>query len=326
MAEPTATRISFRVPQEHDGDRLDRVLAAQIAGLSRSRARVLLDLGGVFVDRVRVKMAGRPLRAGQKVDAYIGGVLSRAASGVGHKARAREDAALPMPRQVYLDDDMVVIDKPASLISAPTPESDRGNARALLAAQLGEPIHVVHRLDLGTSGLMLYARSASANRALAETFRTHDLVREYLALLLGTVPWSEHTVSLPIEGRPARTHFARIEQCIVADAALPEIPAVTVTLVTCRLDTGRTHQIRLHARHLGTPVLGDRLHGVRTPSLLPPPPRLCLHATRLSLRHPRSGALLDFVSPLPADIADYLAALRAKSPRSGHVELEHEPR
>ncbi len=310
MAEPTATRIRFRVPSEQDGERLDRILAANVVGLSRSRARVLLDLGGVFVDRVRVKMAGRPLRAGQQVEAYIGGVLSRASAGVGQQARARDDAALPAPRLVHVDDDLVIIDKPAALISAPTPESDRGNARALLAAQLGEPIHVVHRLDLGTSGLLVYARTPQANRVLAETFRQHDLLREYEALLLGAVDFSERSVNQPIEGRAARSHFRRVETLCIRSAELPDLPPVTVTRVLCRLDTGRTHQIRLHARYLGCPVLGDRLHGVRTPTLLPPPPRLCLHAARLSLRHPRTGSTLDFACPLPADLSGYLDALR----------------
>jgi 23S rRNA pseudouridine1911/1915/1917 synthase len=310
MAEPTATRIRFVVPSEQNGERLDRILAANVVGLSRSRARVLLDLGGVFVDRVRVKMAGRPLRAGQQVEAYIGGALSRASAGVGRAARDRDDAALPAPRIVYVDDDLVIIDKPAALISAPTPESDRGNARALLAAQLGEPVHVVHRLDLGTSGLLIYARTADANRALAETFRRHDLLREYEALLLGAADWSERVVNQPIEGRAARTHLRRIETLRLHAADTPGSPAIFVTRVRCRLETGRTHQIRLHARSLGCPVLGDRLHGVRTPALLPQPPRMCLHAARLSLRHPRTGAALDFDCPLPVDLAQYLDGLR----------------
>lgn len=321
MSEPTATRVCFHVSPDQDGERLDRLLAAHVVGLSRSRARVLLDLGGVFVDRVRVKMAGRPLRAGQQVEAYIGGALARASSGVGQKARAREDALLPLPRQVYVDEDLVVIDKPAALISAPTPESDRGNARFLLATQLGEPIFVVHRLDLGTSGLLVYARTDAANRSLSETFRRHDLQREYIAVLLGQVTWRERSVNMPIEGRAARSHFACTETLRIVDPELPSVPGVWISIVRCRLETGRTHQIRLHARHLGVPVLGDRQHGVRPPALLPPPPRLCLHAARLSLRHPRTRAALDFDCPLPSDLAQYLDGLRRLS---GAAEIPRE--
>ena len=316
MAEPTATRFRFLVPPEQDGERLDRVLAANIVGLSRSRARVLLDLGGVFVDRTRVKMAGRPMRAGQQIEAYVGGALARASSEVGKGARDRDEATLPTPRIVYSDRDIVIIDKPAALISAPTPESDRGNARAMLAAQLGEPVFVVHRLDLGTSGLLVYARSERANRVLAETFRRHDLTREYRALLLGKVPWQQRTVDHPIEGRPARSHFTRLETLALPASGSTDGAGLTVTLVACRLETGRTHQIRLHARHIGCPVLGDRLHGVRTPTGLPMPPRLCLHAARLSLRHPRTGKALDFESALPADLADYLVSLRQRAAQS----------
>lgn len=316
MAEPTATRFRFVVPPEQNGERLDRVLAANIVGLSRSRARVLLDLGGVFVDRTRVKMAGRPMRAGQQIEAYVGGVLARASSDVGKGARDRDEATLPTPRIVYSDADIVIIDKPAALISAPTPESDRGNARAMLAAQLGEPIFVVHRLDLGTSGLLVYARSERANRVLAETFRRHDLTREYRALLLGKVPWPDRTVDHPIEGRPARSHFNRLETLTLPAISIGDGPDQTVTLVACRLETGRTHQIRLHARHIGCPVLGDRLHGVRTPTGLPMPPRLCLHAARLALRHPRTGKALDFAAPLPPDLTDYLASLRQRATQS----------
>lgn len=322
MAEPTATRVVFQVPADQEGERLDRVLSANVPGLSRARARVLLDLGGVFVDRVRVKVAGRTLRAGQRVEAYLGGVLSRASAETGKEARDRADAALPAPRIVFVDPHIVVIEKPAALISAPTPESDRGNARALLAVQLGEPMLVVHRLDLGTSGLLLYARSAAANRVLAETFRTHDLLREYEALLLGEVAWRERTVDAPIEGRAARSHFSVAESLRVHRFLDPATQGTVVTRVRCRLETGRTHQIRLHARHVGVPVLGDKVHGVRTPAALPPPPRLCLHAARLSLRHPITGQALDFESALPPDLNEYLAALRRHAVTGAAVASE----
>ncbi len=302
-SKSTATRHRFAVPAAQDGERLDRILSANVPGLSRGRARLLLDVGGVFVERTRVKVASRALRSGQIVEVYLGGALDRASSSLGKQARQADDDKLPPPQIVHLDADLVIIDKPAALISAPTPESDRGNARALLAARLGEPIFVVHRLDLGTSGLLVYARSPAANRALSAMFQTHDLRREYLALLRGTLPLAEQVVRLPIAGRSATTHFRRIELRQLQLGAIHE----GLSLVRCQLETGRTHQIRIHAQHLGHPVFGDRQHGSAQPPPILRPPRLALHATRLAFRHPMTGVALDFESPLPPDLTDYLA-------------------
>src|SRR5690606_10904684 len=115
------------VTAEDAGKRLDQVLAARVPDLSRRKARVLLDIGGVFVDRARVKVASRKLRPGQVVEAHIGGALERATGEVGSAARERDSAALPRFTIVHADRDIVVVDKPAGLLTAPTPESDRGN-------------------------------------------------------------------------------------------------------------------------------------------------------------------------------------------------------
>ena len=300
MPALAADRHRLVVGDADAGLRLDQLLAARIPGLSRRQARVLIDIGGVFVDRARVKVAGRPLRPGQVVEANLGGALARATPAVGKAARARDDAAAPEPTILYQDDDLVVVDKPAALITAPTPESDRHNLAHRLELALGPPIYVVHRLDLGTSGVLVLARSDLANRALAERFRAHDVERRYLAVLLGDLPQETVTVDRAIDGRPARTHVAVRERL-----------GGRATLVECRLETGRTHQIRIHAAHLGHPVLGDRRHGAPAPEGLPPPPRLALHAARLAFAHPRTGAPLDFERPLPADLAAWLDALRA---------------
>lgn len=311
MTSP-AERHRFTVLAEDEGRRLDQILAARVPGLSRQKARVLIDIGGVFVDSARVKVAGRLLRAGQIVEAHTGGALERATKAVGRAARERDAAALPSPRIVHLDEDLVVVDKPASLITAPTPESDRSNLADLLRRRLGGELYVVHRLDLGTSGLLVLARTSEANRILGERFRVHDIERVYLAVLQGqlSAPTPAHppepavglavdlAVDLAIEGRRAVTHFQVREP-------LGEI----ATVVHCRLETGRTHQIRIHARHLGHPVLGDRQYGQRTPF---DPPRLALHATRLGFRHPKSGAQFEFDSPLPDDLENWLTELRAR--------------
>lgn len=292
------------VQPEESGARLDQLLAARVPGLSRRQARVVIDIGGVFVDRGRVKVAGRPMRPGQVVEVHLGGALARATRAVGKDARARDDADQPIAPILHLDPDLVVVDKPAALITAPTPESDRHNLAHQLEAALGPPIFVVHRLDLGTSGVLVLARSDHANRALSERFRQHDIERRYLAVLLGDLPGEAHRVDQSIDGRAACTQIRALERL-----------GGRATLVECTLETGRTHQIRRHARHLGHPVLGDRRYGQPNPDDLPAPPRLALHAARLGFIHPTSGAAMLFESPLPADLSGWLEDLRAATAR-----------
>ena len=258
-----AQRFCFLVTPSDAGLRLDQALAAHIPALSRRKARALIDLGGVFVDKARVKVAGRTLRPGQEVVAVIGQAFERATKEVGKEARARDEAELPPFRVVHSDAELVVVDKPAGLLTAPTPESDRNNLARMLSDQLGGPALVVHRLDLGTSGLLVFARTPEANRALADIFKTHDVERAYLAALRGVVEWDERTVTEPVGGKRAETRITVLER----------LPA-GATLARCVLATGRTHQIRLHARHVGHAVLGDTQYGEPSPL---DPPRMALH-------------------------------------------------
>src|SRR5690606_10761134 len=146
------------------------------------KARVLLDIGGVFVDRSRVKVASRTIRAGQVIEVHLGGALDRATKSVGRAARERDASALPAFTVVFEDHDIVVVDKPAGLLTAPTPESDRNN----LAQALGTDrprVLVVHRIDLQTSGLLVFAKTDQANRSLSARFRDHDVERAYVAVV-----------------------------------------------------------------------------------------------------------------------------------------------
>ncbi len=314
----------FETTEADAGKRLDQVLAAHVPGLSRTKARLLLELGGVFVDRARVKIASRPVRAGQVIEANLGGALDRATPALGKEARARDAAALPPFRIVHQDDDLVVIDKPAGLLTAPTPESDRGNLADQLARSPVGPVQVVHRLDLGTSGLLVLARSEVAARALAERFRVHDVDRVYLAVLAGDLA-AERTVDAPVSGRPARTHFVPVERLTLPAARAERVDDEPVggfdppparggragwgaTFVRATLDTGRQHQIRVHAALIGHPVLGDRRHGEPGPH---DPPRMALHATHLGFIHPTTGEKLSYDSPWPDDLAPWLDSLRA---------------
>lgn len=293
-------KVTFTVGDDDAGRRLDQVLAARVPGLSRRQARVLLDIGGVFVDGRRVKVAGRPARAGEKVVAVVGGALARATGRPGRAARAEDESKLPPYAVVFEDEEIVVVDKPAGLLAAPTPESDRNNLVSLLERRAvgGPRILVVHRIDLETSGLIVFAKSPQANRVLSERFRTHDLERAYLAAVAGAFPDGLTRIDEPVGGRPAVTHVGVRERF-----------GARATLLDCRLETGRTHQIRLHALHAGHPVIGDGRYG--TPFREAPAPRMALHATTLGFAHPRTGAPLSFTSPWPPDLAAWIERLRA---------------
>jgi 23S rRNA pseudouridine1911/1915/1917 synthase len=297
-------RVAFTVGAEDAGRRLDQVLAARVPELSRTRARVLLDIGGVFVGGRRVKVASRALRPGEEVVAVVGGALDRATKRPGRAARADDERRLPAYAVVFEDDDVVVVDKPSGLLTAPTPESDRNNLSTLLSRRgTGVPgsVFVVHRIDLETSGLVVFAKTAHANRVLAEKFRTHDIERAYLAVVLGAFPDGVSRIERPVGGKPAVTRISIRERF-----------GRSATSLECRLETGRTHQIRLHAAALGHPVIGDARYGVPFPAA--PAPRMALHATTLGFAHPRSGAPLAFASPPPAELAAWLEILRQPAP------------
>jgi 23S rRNA pseudouridine1911/1915/1917 synthase len=182
------------------------------------------------------------------------------------------------------------------LLTAPTPESDRNNVQHQLAsAGARRRVFTVHRLDLQTSGILIFAKTQQANRLLSEIFRIHDIVRKYDALVLGPVDFERRTVNSPIAGKPATTHFTLLQR------------HARFSWLEARLETGRTHQIRLHARGLGHEVLADPAYGQR---LDWSPPRLALHAKHLALTHPISGAELEFSSPLAQDLTQWLERQR----------------
>jgi 23S rRNA pseudouridine1911/1915/1917 synthase len=287
-----SAKTSFQVLAEDAGLRLDQVIPKHVPGLSRRKARAVIDLGGVFVDRARVKVAGRPVRPGQMIEVNIGGALERA------KAAPTSEPTL-VPRIVHSDDHVIVVDKPAGLVTAPTPESDRGDLLDQLKQQFGE-VFLVHRLDLPTSGLLVFARTRDANKLLGDAFKIHDVDREYRAVAVGAV--SAQIIEREIDKRRAVTHVEPLETFARA------------TLLKVRLETGRTHQIRIHLAGIGHPVCGDRTHGGELErAFLPRPPRLALHAAILGFAHPATGERVRWEAALPDELTRWIDRLRQSS-------------
>jgi 23S rRNA pseudouridine1911/1915/1917 synthase len=290
-------KYEFDVPAEADGLRLDQCLTRCVDALSRSGARVALDLGAVFVDERRVKVASRRVVAGQHIAVHLGGAFERAHKQVGRAARERDEAQLPSFRVLFEDEHLVAVFKPAGLLSAPTPEGDSGNLQMQLARRGGE-VFVVHRLDLHTSGVLVYAKTRASNHVLSELFRTHDLTRRYDVFAAGAARDEAFSVRQSLSGKPAVTHFRKLAQ-------YPSFSHLEATL-----ETGRTHQIRRHLLSRGLPVLADAEYSRREPWH---PPRLGLHAKHLGFVHPATGVPLAFDVELPEDLARWLRAAGSAS-------------
>jgi 23S rRNA pseudouridine1911/1915/1917 synthase len=217
---------------------------------------------------------------------------------VGRAARAIDEAGLPPYRVLFEDEHLIAVYKPAGLLSAPTPEGDSSNLQAQLSRREGSAsgVFVVHRLDLQTSGVLVYAKTKAANHALSELFRTHDLTRRYDVFAAGEVQRETFTVQQSLRGKAATTHFRRLAQ----HARFAHLEAT--------LETGRTHQIRRHLLSEGNPVLADAEYSRRE---FWHPQRLGLHAKHLSFAHPIGGAPLAFDVPLPDDLAEWLLGAAA---------------
>lgn len=273
----------FTVATDEDGLRLDQVIPRRMPGLSRRKARAVIDLGGVFVDKTRIKIAGRTVRPGQQIEVNVGGAIER-------------DAPPLAPTIMFSDPHIIIADKPAGLVTAPTPESDRGDLLDQLGHQFGK-VYLVHRIDLPTSGLLVFARTREANKRLGDAFKVHDVDREYRAVAIGKV--AKQTIDRPVDGKRAVTHLDVVEALAGA------------TLISATLETGRTHQIRLHLAGLGAPLAGDTQHGGETSrTFVPRAPRLALHAAVLGFTHPDSGQRVRFESPLPPELLAWVARLR----------------
>jgi 23S rRNA pseudouridine1911/1915/1917 synthase len=300
--------MELTVPPEAAGERLDAFLAPGLG--SRARAQRLIDAGHVLVDG-RERPKRHLLSGGERV--------------LVHEAPPEPlepGPGEPAPfRVAYEDEHLLVIDKPAGVVVHPGKGNRSGTlAQALAGRAAGgeepERAGIVHRLDRDTSGLLVVARSEAVHRALKAMLQRRAMTREYLALVEGRPPARTGTIDAPIgrdrrvrtrmstdtdEPRPAITHF-------VLERALP-----ATTLLRVRLETGRTHQIRVHLQAIGHPVAGDPEYG--HPGLLGLS-RQFLHAARLAFTHPVTGEPVDVASPLPDDLR---AALEEAAGRPSRI-------
>lgn len=298
-------RVEFRVAAEQAGTRLDVAVAAVVPNLSRTLARTLVENGKVVVDG-NVRKPSHRLEVGDLVSVNVERPPSLSA--------APEEMPLDI---VYRDADMAVIDKPPGLVVHPAPGHPGGTlANGLLglfpgSAGVGseERPGIVHRLDKDTSGLIAVALSFTGQTSLQAQIADRSAERRYLALVSGRLTTAEGVIDAPI-GRDERHRQRMAVHGIAAREArtryrvLREFPAFS--LVEARLDTGRTHQIRVHLAAIGHPVAGDAVYGG---GALPGLNRQFLHAYRLTFRVPSTGERLTVSSELPADLQAVLDAL-----------------
>jgi 23S rRNA pseudouridine1911/1915/1917 synthase len=299
-------RLTLTAGAADEGERLDRFIAAR-GGISRGLARRALDAGGVFLDGRRCKVSGRIVRAGMAV------VVNLEESG-----RAAAPAA-PLARAclLYADADLVAVDKPPFVPAQPTLTSDRGALPELVSALVGGPVSVVHRLDRETSGVTVLARTRAAAAALSAAFRDGAVEKVYLAVCARAPEPRDGRLAAPLGPDPARPGrravLASGEPAATRWRTLAEAPG-GAALVECRPETGRTHQIRVHLAHAGAPLLGDPRYGGPRRVLETSIPRVLLHARRLALAHPTTGAALAFEAAVPADLEQVCRALGVGDP------------
>jgi 23S rRNA pseudouridine1911/1915/1917 synthase len=320
VAAAAARRIELVVDAADAGRRLDHVLAARVADLSRSQAHKLIRDGRVSLSQGRAKPA-LPVSAGLTIALEL----------------PEPASALPEPEPVPLsivhdDPEFAVVDKPSGMVVHPAAGHVRGTLVSALLHHLrglsgiGGSLRpgIVHRLDRGTSGLMVVAKTDRAHQGLSRQFQERRVQKDYLALVWGA-PAAGSTLASPIgrDPRQRKKMSSRARRARPAETRIVSVEKLGgVSLVRTTIGTGRTHQIRVHLSEAGHPVVGDELYGGSRRSV---PPRLAalnrlkrpfLHAARLGFAHPATGAPLVFESPLPADLAVVLDTLRRASGRS----------
>lgn len=303
----------FEITEEHEGQRLDRFLVSVLGDFSRSQLQKLIESGAVTVPN-RTARANLALHAGNRVQVTLPDV------------EPSEAVAEALPLEIlYQDADIAVLNKPAGMVVHPAAGHASGTlVNALLhhltdLSGVGGEMRpgIVHRLDRGTSGVMVVAKNDAAHQELSRQFHDREVEKEYIALVWGVVQAGRR-----IETAIGRDSVNRLKMTSRARRARNAVTRITrakhlpgVTLCQVAIHTGRTHQIRVHLSEIGHPIVGDSLYGgvhrrvagdIRAVQRLQRP---FLHAARLAFTHPREGHRLEFVTPLPPDLLEVLEAL-----------------
>ena len=303
------TRLT--VTTEEAGQRADSLLARRLEGLTRSAAARLLEEG-------RVTDRGRPVAKNLRV--RLGQVLEVTLPEPEEPEARPQDIPLDV---VYEDEDVIVVNKPTGMVVHPAPGHPDGTLVNALLYHCGESLSgvggqnrpgIVHRIDRDTSGLIIAAKNDAAHLALAAQLADHTLARTYECLAVGNFREDSGTVNAPIGRHPVdRKRMAVVRQggreAVTHWEVIARYPGVTH--LRCRLETGRTHQIRVHLAHIGHPILGDTVYGAKKP--VPGLTGQCLHAVGLRFLHPRTGEPVELTCPLPEEFVRMLDKLRRGS-------------
>jgi 23S rRNA pseudouridine1911/1915/1917 synthase len=325
-------RLEVTVAGDEGSPRLDRVLALHLQELSRSRLKALILAGQVALEGAPIRDPAYHVVSGDTITIDVPEAIAAEPAG--------EDIALDI---VHEDDDIIVIDKPKGLVVHPAAGHETGTLVNALIAHCGSSLSgiggvrrpgIVHRLDKDTTGLMVVAKNDRAHQSLTAQFadhgRTNEMRRGYLAFVWGVPNRQRGTVDAPIDrhpfarekmavrvgGREAVTHWEVLESFNGRDGK------PVASLLACQLETGRTHQIRVHLAHIGHPLMGDAVYGPHfktkashlgpgAQAALDSLGRQALHAYLLALEHPKTGVVFEWISDLPADLGRLRESLRA---------------
>ncbi len=300
-------RRILHIDSELAGERLDRALTDEEEGLTRSAVQKLLERGLITVN-------GKPAAKNAKLK--NGDVVEMILPEPQEIAARPENIPLDI---VYEDSDLLVVNKPKGMVVHPAPGHTDGTLVNALLAHCGDSLSgingelrpgIVHRIDKDTSGLLIVAKNDLAHRGLAEQIQVHSFTREYQAVVYGTFKQDSGTVNAPI-GRDPNDRKRMTVTNQHARHAVTHYQVKTryqgFTHLVLRLETGRTHQIRVHMAHLGHPVAGDPVYGPK--KIITRLEGQCLHAGKIGFVHPRSGAYLEFEAPLPEYFTSFLRGL-----------------
>lgn len=304
------TRLTFTVDAADSGVRLDKYLSDRIDDLSRSAIAKLIDDG-------KVTIGEKPALKSAKTSS--GDLIALELNDPRPVDITPEDIPLDI---VYEDDHLLVVNKPKGMVVHPAPGNYSGTLVNALMHHCGDDLSgingelrpgIVHRIDKNTSGLLAVAKSDIAHAGLSAQIADHSFTREYLAVAYGNIKDDERTIDAPI----GRHKVDRKRMCVTQQNGKPAVTHIKVlerfgdfTYISCRLETGRTHQIRVHLAHIGHPIAGDDVYGPK--KVITALGGQCLHAYRLGFIHPVTGEYLEFTADPPASFTTFLNKCRAE--------------